>query len=249
MRRKRERVNCWWMSFVCLSFVFTFQIEFSECCVWLQCLAQWCCSSFSNAVDCDWKNKEKSKLIMVFFCVPSFFCLHISDWVLWVLCLISMPHSMMLPLCLGYGSLLMRWEMKRVNCWWYVFCVSSFFVFTSQIEFRECCVWFQWFTQWCCSSFSNTVACLCDEKGKEWIADWCLLCVFFLLSLRLRESAMSVVFDFNDSLNDVAPLSPILLPFYAKRKEKSDLLIDVFCVSSFSCIHISNRDLWVLCLI
>ena len=54
---------------------------------------------------------------------------------------------------------------------------------------------------------------------------------------------MSVVFDFSDSLNDVAPLSPILLPFYVKRKEKSDLLIDVFCVSSFSCIHISNRDL------
>ena len=69
------------------------------------------------------------------------------------------------------------------------------------------------------------------------------LCVFFLLSPLSRLSSVSVVFDFSDSLNDVAPLSPILLPFYAKRKEKSDLLIDVFCVSSFSCIHISNRDL------
>ena len=48
---------------------------------------------------------------------------------------------------------------------------------------------------------------------------------------------MSVVFDFNDSLNDVAPVFPILFPVYVKRKEKSDLLMDVFCVSSFFCLH------------
>ena len=44
---------------------------------------------------------------------------------------------------------------------------------------------------------------------------------------------MSVVFDFNDSLNDVAPVSPILFPVDVKIKEKSDLLMDVFCVSFF----------------
>ena len=34
VKRKGKRVNCWWMSFVCLlSFVFTTQIEFRECCV------------------------------------------------------------------------------------------------------------------------------------------------------------------------------------------------------------------------
>ena len=32
--KKMEVVNCWWMSFVCLlSFVFTVNYEFSECCV------------------------------------------------------------------------------------------------------------------------------------------------------------------------------------------------------------------------
>ena len=46
------------------------------------------------------------------------------------------------------------------------------------------------------------------------------LCVFFLLSSHLRSSSMSVVFDFNDSLNDVAPVSPMLLPVDMKRKEK-----------------------------
>ena len=46
-----------------------------------------------------------------------------------------------------------------------------------------------------------------DAKRKEeWFADGCLLCVI-LLSSPLRSSAMSVVFDFNDSLNDIAPLS------------------------------------------
>ena len=51
---------------------------------------------------------------------------------------------------------------------------------------------------------------------------------------------MSVVFDFNDSLNDVTPLSPILFPVDVKRKEKSVLLMDVF-VSSFFCLHDSGR--------
>ena len=36
------------------------------------------------------------------------------------------------------------------------------------------------------------------------------MCCFFLCSL-LRSSFMSVVFDFNASPNDAAPLAPILL--------------------------------------
>ena len=52
---------------------------------------------------------------------------------------------------------------------------------------------------------------------------------------------MSVVFDFSASLNDVAPVSPMLLPVDATRKGKSELLMDVFCVSSFFCFHHTNR--------
>ena len=48
-----------------------------------------------------------------------------------------------------------------------------------------------------------------------------------------RLSSLSVVFDFSDSLNDVAPVSPMLLTVDVKRKEKSELLMDVICVSSF----------------
>ena len=49
------------------------------------------------------------------------------------------------------------------------------------------------------------------------------------------------MFDFNASLNDVAPVSPILLSVDMKRMEKSELLMDVFCVSSFFCLHNSDR--------
>ena len=42
--------------------------------------------------------------------------------------------------------------------------------------------------------------------------DGCLLCVFFLLSSPYRSSFVSVVFDFNDSLNDVVPVFLILFP-------------------------------------
>ena len=48
---------------------------------------------------------------------------------------------------------------------------------------------------------------------------------------------MSVVFNFNDSLNDVAPVSPMLLSVDVMRMEKSELLMDVFCVSSFLCLY------------
>ena len=55
---------------------------------------------------------------------------------------------------------------------------------------------------------------------------------FFFSSL-LRSNLVSVVFDFNASLNDVDPVSLMLLSVDVMRMEKSELLIDVFCVSSF----------------
>ena len=56
---------------------------------------------------------------------------------------------------------------------------------------------------------------------------------FFPSSLLLKLSFVSVVFDFSDSLNDVAPMSPILLSVDVRRKENSELLMNIFCVSSF----------------
>ena len=48
-----------------------------------------------------------------------------------------------------------------------------------------------------------------------------------------QSSAMSVVFDFNASLNDDAPVSPILLSVIVLRMEKSGLLMDAICAASF----------------
>ena len=142
-----------------------------------------------------------------------YFCVHQPDWVLWVLCLISMLHLMMLFLRLQCGSLLMWWEWKRVNCWWMSFVCLRSFVFTPQIEFSECCVWFQCFTQWFCSCVSNVVVCWWFyENWKEVIVDGCLLRVFFLLSSPLRSRFVSVVFCFNTSLMYCAPESLRSLP-------------------------------------
>ena len=50
--------------------------------------------------------------------------------------------------------------------------------------------------------------------------NWMSLRVFFLLSSLPRLILVIVVFDFSDSLNDVAPMSPILLSVdEEKRKE------------------------------
>ena len=56
------------------------------------------------------------------------------------------------------------------------------------------------------------------------------ICVLFLLCSPLRLSFVSVVFDFNASLNDVAPVSPMLLSIYLMRMENSVLLVDGICV-------------------
>ena len=50
------------------------------------------------------------------------------------------------------------------------------------------------------------------------------------------------MFDFNDSPNDVAPVFPTMFPVYVERKGKSELLMGVFCVSSFFfCPHHADQ--------
>ena len=63
------------------------------------------------------------------------------------------------------------------------------------------------------------------RKKKMRIVDGCLLCVFFLLSSLSKLSFMSVVFDFNASLNDVAPVSSILLSvdLFFQTRHKNNL--------------------------
>ena len=67
----------------------------------------------------------------------------------------------------------------------------------------------------------------------------CVMEVFCVSSaLTSTSSIVSVVFDFNASLNAFAPVSPILLSVYVMRMEnKGELLMDVFCVSSFVFTH------------
>ena len=80
-----------------------------------------------------------------------------------------------------------------------------------------------------------------------------VICVLFLLSSQNRSSFMSVVFDFNASLNSFVPVSPILFTVDLLRMEKSELLVDVICVlfvlcsrlrlSSVSVVFVFNASL------
>ena len=73
--------------------------------------------------------------------------------------------------------------------------------------------------------------CLIRMEYNELSMD--VICVLLLLSSQLRMTPMSVVFDFNASLNDVAPVSPILLPVDLMRIE--EWIVDGchLCVASF----------------
>ena len=78
----------------------------------------------------------------------------------------------------------------------------------------------------CCVSIT-----IHDENHWESDHEHPLLHALFLVLHKL--SSVSVVFDFNASLNDVAPVSPMLLPVDLMRMEESDLLMDTICVLSF----------------
>ena len=58
--------------------------------------------------------------------------------------------------------------------------------------------------------------------------------MLFLLSSPLRLSSVSVVFDFNASLNDVAPVSSILLSVDLIKMQKGRSLVNTVCVVSFA---------------
>ena len=66
-------------------------------------------------------------------------------------------------------------------------------------------------------------------------------CALSFLCSQIIFSAVSVVFDFNASLNDIAPISPMLLSvcFYENEKE---WIIDGchLCAVSF-CVYNSDR--------
>ena len=62
-----------------------------------------------------------------------------------------------------------------------------------------------------------------------------------LLYSLLRLSFVSVVFDFNNSLIDVAPVSPILFTVYVLRKKGKELFIDGCCLCDVFCFHYSDR--------
>ena len=65
------------------------------------------------------------------------------------------------------------------------------------------------------------------------------ICVLFLLSSHLRLSFVSVVFDFNASLNDVAPVSPMLFP--VDLKNGNEWIVNECHVFCFFCVHNSDR--------
>ena len=49
------------------------------------------------------------------------------------------------------------------------------------------------------------------------------------------------MFDFNASLNDAAPLFPMLFAVDEMRNKKSELLMDVFCLFSFFSLNNIDR--------
>ena len=93
-------------------------------------------------------------------------------------------------------------------------------------------------------------SCSLSIRWKKWkkMNCWWMPSVSLILCSQPKLSLVSVVFDFNASLNDAAPASLILFPVDLMRMKKSWLLMDFICVQ-FLFLYNSDRAPWVLCLI
>ena len=89
------------------------------------------------------------------YCFSNVRVVHFQDSIQWGLNLSSVHRTDTFLLPLWIRCLLNQIIMKSGS---FDGCFSSFFVFTIQIEFRECCVCFQCFAQWFDSCVSKTVA-------------------------------------------------------------------------------------------
>ena len=76
---------------------------------------------------------------------------------------------------------------------------------------------------------------LIDENGKRLLL-MDAFCVLFLLPLHSRLSFVSAEFDFNASLNDVAPVPSMLFTVYLRMEKGVDCLWISF-VCCFFCTH------------
>ena len=167
------------MDVLCLFyFVFTTKIEFSECCVWFQCLTQWCYSSFSNLVPC-WYEKKRRRVNRWWMSLGCLFPLYSPFIMSLVSVVFDFSDSLndVAPVSPTSMSVYAKRNGKECIVDGCLLCVF-FLVFTFQIEFSECCVWLQWFTQWCCSCVSNIITCIITRNGRrELLMD--VFCVSF----------------------------------------------------------------------
>ena len=175
-----------------VSFVPTLQINFCECCVWFPCTTQWCRCRIFNVVPCRF-----DCWLLLFMCVDSFVLttkIKLGECCVRLQCITQWCYICASEVVVCWFDANGRW----VLCWRTSFVVS--FVFTSQTEFCECCVWFQCITQWCCTSFSNVVVCWFDENGKEWIVDGCHFTCFFCVHFPERAQWVLCLISMNHSM-------------------------------------------------
>ena len=123
---------------------------------------------------------------MSFVCLLSFaltFDIELSECCVWFQCFAQRCCSTI------SNTVTCRYkEKKQVICWWMSFVCLLSFVFTPHVELSECCVWFQCFTQRCCSCVSNDVPCWKNEKEKRVIC-WCMpfVCLLsFVLTINTK---------------------------------------------------------------
>ena len=203
-----------------VSFVFTMQIEFSECSVWFQCIAQWCGTRVFNVVFCWFDGNGKEGVVDVcHFCVVSFV---FTTQIEFTKCFVG--FQCITQWCCSCAS-------HVVACWFDMdgkelivdkrFLRVISFMFTVQMEFCECCVWFQCITQWCCSCASNYVSCWCK---LEWTRE--TVFVSMLISMIHREeSDLPNWFLYMEWCSSKGKLSQsLILPWFALcQKHKNEL--------------------------
>lgn len=184
----------------------TTQIKRSKCSISRQAFTKFCCAHFTNCVDCWLWYHQRNRMDVwfhLFLHFPFTAQIKLGE------CCICLEYFTQKCRCCLVDTVTCYFveKGKKSDCVWTSVMFFIHVMFTFKIKWRKGCVYPQCFSQCWCPIAPNFVTCLSNGINSKQL--WS--CVLWLWK-RPRLRQVSVWFIVNAFPNDVAPLTPILLP-------------------------------------
>jgi hypothetical protein len=190
-----------------LIYLLTSKTECSESCVWFQCFSKWFSSFWTNLIPC-WTMcvcvrmyKEiywviYRYIILIYLLTPK---TELSESCVWFQCFSKWFSSFWIDLILCWMMCQCVWIYKEIY-WVIYYYIILIYLLTSKTECSESCVWFQCFSKWFSSFWTNLIPCwtmcVCVWMYKEiyWVI-YCYIILIYLLTSKIKLNESCVWFQ------------------------------------------------------